>query len=320
MRSLFCDFLYTPTGHHDQDFTIFNAYCDRQLTHIKENEKKFLKNILKISKILKRDENKTIGTVSFICLYIASIITNRWDYNLVIHFMPSNRPHLYKYLISKFITKCNKIIVFSDCVKKDLLEKTKTKNDKKIYEIHTREIKHVSKILNEKPVILTIGSLNETKKIEDLLRVIGKQKFSNLSFRFICNGINKRLEAMKFSNNCGNDIYISDSFPSLDNYKEELYKADYSYLAYTNSYGVRFSGIFFDSLAQGTPVIVNENKSFQIMVEKYKCGFVFHSEEELMQILRGLDEKTLQHPTISKELLEFYSPENNKTLAQLLLK
>ena len=39
MSNLYCDFLYTPTGHHDQDFMVLNNYCDGKLTHIKRNEK-----------------------------------------------------------------------------------------------------------------------------------------------------------------------------------------------------------------------------------------------------------------------------------------
>ena len=68
MKSLYCDFQYVKTGHHDQDFMILNKYCDGNLEHIKFNEHNFFRNILLIMKILKRKENKTIGTVSF-CVY-----------------------------------------------------------------------------------------------------------------------------------------------------------------------------------------------------------------------------------------------------------
>lgn len=307
MKSLYCDFQYVITGHHDQDFQILNRYCDGNLEHIKYNEKKIIKNIFVISQVLKRNENKTIGTVSFLCLFLASFFTKKWNYNLVIHFFPSVHFKLYKFLFSIFIRKCKNIIVFADCVRQDLLQKTGLNSSSKIIEIHPREIQQKEKILNNKVTVLCIGNLNSMKLVEPLFSVIQKKKFTNINFKFICNGIQKRLENVNFKNICQNKIEIQDRFPSLDEYSSELYEASYVFFDYSKMYGVRFSGVLLDALSQGTPVICCNNVSFTSVVKKYNCGFVFNTEVELAMILEQIDAGKAVFPKISQELIDSYS-------------
>lgn len=318
MSNLYCDFLYTPTGHHDQDFMVLNNYCDGKLTHIKRNEKNLIKNIFIIAHILRLPDKKTVGTASFICLFIASVLVRRWDYNLVIHFIPMNRYKFYKFLLGIFIKKCKRIFVFADCVKQNLIEECHIDNADKIFELHSRTLPLVQKNTNAKPVILIIGVLNEMKRLERLLSVVEKKHFSNLSFRFLCKGISQRIADTGFSNSCQNDVFVSDCFPTLEEYRTELYKADYSFLDYDASYGVRCSAVLLDSLGQGTPVIVNENKSFEPIVKKYGCGFAFRTEEELAKILDDINKTNISYPFINTELLDFYSETNNKKLASVL--
>ena len=320
MKSLYCDFQYVKTGHHDQDFMILNKYCDGNLEHIKFNEHNFFRNILLIMKILKRKENKTIGTVSFLCLYIASLFSRNWNYNLVIHFFPQVHCNLYKFLFSVFIKKCKNIIVFADCVKKDILLKTNSKLDSKIVEIHQRELHFLKKEqTEEEKTILCIGNLNSIKLIEPLFHILQENKFKHIHFKFICNGIQNRLKNMGFSNILNNNLTIEDRFPVLENYLSEINKATYTFLDYSEKYGSRSSAVMLDSLSQGTPVICCKNPSFSELVEKYNCGYIFHNEIELKNILSEINSGILKTPAISELLINFYSERKNKKLAQVLI-
>lgn len=320
MKNLYCDFQYVKTGHHDQDFMILNKYCDNKLEHIKYNEYGLLRNIFVISKVLKRKENKTIGTASFLCLFISSFISRNWNYNLVIHFFPTVHINLYKFLFSIFIKRCKNIIVFANCVKKDILSKTNSKLGSKIIEIHTRELHIIERKQNkDEKTILCIGNLNSMKLIEPLFRILQTCKFQNLHFKFICNGIQKRLSAMSFTNVLNNNLETEDRFPALNEYLEEINKATYTFLDYSDKYGIRCSAIMLDSLSQGTPVICCQNPSFSELVEKYKCGYIFHNDAELNDILLKINSEVIITPSISKDLMNFYSENENKKLAQVLL-
>ena len=168
MSILYCDFQYVKTGHHDQDFLMMNKYCNGKLTHIKYNEKELFKNISVISKILKRKEPKTIATVSFLALFLSSIITNKWNYNIIVHFIPRVHFIMHKFILSIILKKCNKVFVFADCVKDDI-EKTLGKSYVlKIFLLHTREIIFKTKCNSNRNTILCIGNLNSMKNIENL--------------------------------------------------------------------------------------------------------------------------------------------------------
>ncbi len=319
MKSLYCDFQYVKTGHHDQDFMVLNRYCDGNLEHIKFNEHNIFRNILVISKILRRKQNKTFGTVSFLCLFIASFFSRNWNYNLVIHFFPTVHCTLYKFIFSVFIKKCRNIIVFANCVKKDLLSKTNSKLNSKIVEVHARELKTVVKEEKIKKVILCIGNLNSMKLIEPLFHILQEIKFEHIHFKFICNGIQNRLSNMNFSNILNNNLKIEDKFPTLDEYLLEIRRSTYTFLDYGDKYGIRCSAVMLDSLSQGTPVICCKNPSFSELVGKYNCGYIFHSEAELKKLLSEIDSGILKTPIISKALIDFYSENKNKKLAQVLI-
>lgn len=320
MKSLYCDFQYVKTGHHDQDFMVLNKYCDGKLEHIKFNENNIFRNILVISKVLRRKENKTIGTVSFLCLFIVSFLSKNWNYNLVIHFFPICHCNLYKFLFSVFIKKCKKIIVFANCVKEDILLKTNSKLDSKIVVIHQRELHFLKKEQTvEEKTILCIGNLNSIKLIEPLFHILQEHKFEHINFKFICNGIQKRLSNMGFSNILNNNLRIEDRFPVLEDYLSEINKATYTFLDYSEKYGIRCSAVMLDSLSQGTPVICCKNPSFSELVEKYNCGYIFHNDIELKNILLGINSGILKTPSISELLINFYSERENKKLAQVLI-
>lgn len=319
MSILYCDFQYVKTGHHDQDFLMMNKYCNGKLTHIKYNEKELFKNISVISKILKRKEPKTIATVSFLALFLSSIITNKWNYNIIVHFIPRVHFIMHKFILSIILKKCNKVFVFADCVKDDI-EKTLGKSYVlKIFLLHTREIIFKTKCNSNRNTILCIGNLNSMKNIENLLLVIQENRFGNINFKFICKGISDRISKISFSNKFKNSITIEDRFPSLEEYKNELYAATFTYLDYTVDYGIRCSAVMLDSLAQGTPVITNDNLSFTSFIKKYKCGYVFKNIDELKILLKKIDSSDIPILPPSKKLMDDYSEKNNKLLAKELL-
>lgn len=315
-----CDFQYTKNGHHDADFLMLKSYLDDNLEHICSNEKMFIKRILVIMKAIKLNGNITVGTCSFICLYIASILTGRWNYNLVVHFMPENRPMLYKYLFSKFLKRCKRIIVYAPCVKELLCERFGKKYKDKIYLIHIREINKIEEknIGLGKKTILIIGNLVSSKHIDVLLGVLNVVKFDNLEFKFVCKGITARLKEFGFQNKMQNNIVVEDRFPEIGEYKTEMYISSFVYLDYDHTYGVRCSAVLLDSVSQGTPVIANNNKSFSWFVKKYNCGYIYQSENELKEILIGIDKSDYIYPEFSEKLFEDYSVANNKKLAVAL--
>lgn len=320
MNVLYCDFQYVKTGHHDQDFMMMNKYCDGKLTHIKYNEKGILKNILVISKILKQKEMKTIATVSFLSLFIASIITNKWNYSIIVHFIPKVHFRVYKFLFSIFIKKCSKIFVFADCVKDYIRKVLKKDYSSKIFLLHSREILFKKKEDKNQNTVLCIGNLNSMKNIENLLLVIQENSFDNIKFKFVCNGITARIREINFTNKVKNNVVIEDRFPSLKEYEDELYNATFTYLDYTSEYGIRCSAVMLDSLSQNTPVIANDNLSFTSFLKKYNCGYIFNSMEELKFLLKKINSSSIPILNISKNLINDYSEKNNKKLAQELLR
>lgn len=314
-----CDFQYTKNGHHDADFLMLKSYMDGNLEHVCSNEKMFIKRIMVIIKAIKLSGNITIGTCSFIYLYIASLVTRRWNYNLVVHFLPENRPKLYKYLFSRFLKRCKRVIVYAPCVGELLCERFGNKYKDKIYLVHTREIEKLKKnVKSDKKTILIIGNLVKSKHIDALLNVLNVEKFNNMEFKFICKGITDRLMDLDFQNKMQNNIFVEDRFPDMREYKGEMYNASFVYLDYDFSYGVRCSAVLLDSISQGTLVITNDNKSFSWFVKKYNCGYVYQSEIELKEILIEVNKPDYVYPKFSEKLFEDYSVANNKKLAMIL--
>lgn len=314
-----CDFQYTKNGHHDADFLMLKSYMDGNLEHVYSNEKSLLKRIMVIMQAIKLNGNITIGTCSFVCLYIASVLAGRWNYNLVVHFLPENRPKLYKYLFSKFLKRCKRIIVYAPCVGELLCERFGSKYRDKIYLVHTREIEKLKKnVKSDKKTILVIGNIVKTKHVDALLNVLNVEKFDNLEFKFICKGIADRLMDLDFQNKMQNNVVVEDRFPDMCEYKEEMYNSSFVYLDYDSTYGVRCSAVLLDSISHGTPVIANDNKSFSWFVKKYNCGYIYQSEIELKKILVEISKPDYVYPEFSENLFEDYSVEHNKKRAQVL--
>lgn len=318
----FCDLMYENEGHFDQDFEKFNNWCDGLLTHIKKQSNGFKTDIKNAKDCIKLQGHKVIGSVHYIPLFIASVFTRNWDYSLIIHFFPENHPIIYKYIIKRFLKKCNRIIVFDQAVKEYLIKKTNTKYNNKIFVMHTREVKKSSTITkqinNGKIHILVIGSLNRSKIIETLLYAIKSKTYDNIEFNFICHGINNRLKEAGFNieTDFSNTIKFEDRFPDLDEYKALLHSADYLYLAYTKEYGIRTSGALLDALAQGTPVIVNDNATLLGFVNNYNCGFSFTSQDELIKILSDINDGKKIKPIFYDKLYTDFSEEKNRNDAK----
>lgn len=323
MNNYFCDLMYEKEGHFDQDFEKFNGWCNGALTHIKMESENLKKDINNAIECLKLVGHKVIGSAHYIPLFIASRFCHNWDYSLIIHFFPENRPYLYKHIIKTFIKKCNRIIVFDKAVKAYLIKKTGTKYIDKIYIMHTREVTKNATLPshneNQKIQVLMIGSLNCSKIIKPLLEAIKNNKYENIEFKFVCHGINKRLIDDNFDlekDSEKNSVTFEDRFPDLDEYKMLLHNSDYLYLAYTKEYGIRTSGVLLDSLSQGTPVIVNDNATLLGFIENYNCGFSYSTTQELFKVLSDINNGTIVRPMFSDNLYIDFSEENNRKNAR----
>lgn len=323
MNNYFCDLMYEKEGHFDQDFENFNNWCDGYLTHIQRESVNLQNDISNAKECLKLKGHKVIGSAYYIPLFIASILCHNWDYTLIIHFFPENRPYLYKYIIKVFIKKCNRIVVFDKAVKSYLIERTRTKYEDKICVMHTREVKKLPTVQrdnqNQKIQILVIGNLNSSKILKPLLESIKRNKYENIEFKFVCHGINNRLIEDGFDLKKDvekNSVIFEDRFPDLNEYKRLLNSADYLYLAYTKEYGIRASGALLDSLSQGTPVIVNDNATLVGFVESYKCGFSYSTTQDLFKILSDIDNGKTIKPTFTDNLYIDFSEERNRKNAK----
>lgn len=318
MINYYCDLVYSREGHMDQDFEKLNNWCDNKLEHIIGKETSFLGYIKEAYKTLKLQGNVTFASVHYIPLYIASLFANNWNYSLVIHFFPSIHEKIYKYIIGKFIKKCKTIIVLDESVRDYLIKKTSVNLPEKFKILHTRDVIKLDKTNKEKEkkIILVIGSLNQMKDLRPLLNVINNYEFSNLYFKFVCHGIDNYLEINHFEKVCkSNTVLFEDRFPSLEEYKQLIYDADYVYIAYSKNYGVRYSGILFDSLAQGTLIISNSNPSLTRALNSYKCGYIFSNEYELADILLSINNCENTKLIISDDLYKDWSFLRNKQLA-----
>jgi glycosyltransferase involved in cell wall biosynthesis len=268
-----------------------------------------------------KDSNGIVASTSYFLLFCYTLLTRNYSYKLLIHFIPRNMPRLYKIILRFFVTKVDQIIVLSDAVKEDVIEfcSVSALSDK-ICLIHTREVVKRDKLLtNTKIVVSIVGVVNSAKNYLPLLDALSVALYKNIEFKFYCEGIKNYLLEKEFTNSLNNNIVIMDKYADSHEYNTNIAQSDYVFISYSQNYGVRFSGIMFDAIKNGAAVIVNNNKSFISMIMKYTCGFIFQEEEDLVVLLKGIDNGSITFPIFDPSLYEDFSKQNNISMARKCL-
>jgi hypothetical protein len=309
----YCDFLYKPEGHFDDDFKILKSFSNDHFIHIKENIKKqkgVLKKIGLIKKYFYKSNNNIVASVSYIYLFLYSIMFRSFNYKLIIHFIPTKNFFLYRIILSIIINNCKSVAVFDDCVREDIYKKCFVKKEIKI--IHARTVQNASlKQEKDHKKILMIGKMNGTKNIMDILNVLKLRKYDKLAFSFLCKDVSFYFK--DFDNVYNNDIYTMDEYIDTVTYKNEIESADFLLLPYKKEYGTRSSAAFLDSLILGTPVIASNLFCFRSMIDRYHCGIVYSNQIELADIFNKIGNNELQI-NISHTFYEDFGFDNNKRL------
>jgi glycosyltransferase involved in cell wall biosynthesis len=312
-KILFYDFIYKEEGHYDVLFGIFNEYIDGMMEHIKIKTFKEMKGIIKriyfLKKYLYKSKNDTIiATVAYLPLFFYSIIYKSFDYKLIIFNTPNKL--LYRFIFSFLINRCKATAVLEDVVRENIYKKCRIKRNIQI--IHDRNIKKTSfKKNNRVKKVLSIGAMHQSKDVSCVLNVINMRKYNQLQFMFYGRGINK----IEFQNIHNNNVLLLDDYLDRERYEAEIIAADYVILPYKKSYGVRFSGILFESLNFGTPVIASDIFCLKKVVERYNCGIIYSDMVSLAEIFDKIqnDEIIIN---ISDLLYNDFSQEKNKKLFQ----
>jgi glycosyltransferase involved in cell wall biosynthesis len=156
-----------------------------------------------------------------------------------------------------------------------------------------------------------IGKMNEFKDMSNILNVLEKEKYDNLSFFFICKNISMYFK--NFENRRNNNINIWDEYIDTAVYAKEIESADFLLLPYKNSYGNRCSAAFLDSLMLGTPVIASTLPCFKSLIDRYHCGVAYANHLELNNILNNINNNELRI-NIADTLYEDFSFDNSKRL------
>jgi len=93
--------------------------------------------------------------------------------------------------------------------------------------------------------------------------------------------------------------------------KAPLANADYSILA---SRWDGFPRALRESIELETPVIVSPPTNFVDIIQKFQCGYFFHSAKELAEILINLPSDTEQFKSNCKKAAEYIAPSNQQKL------
>lgn len=338
MKINFIEGLFSNEGHYIDDIIKYEFLKDSYELHyyingkMNKNNKEILKNaniivheydygknfigqILFLDKISTNISNKDFNfvmSIKYIPFYIYINFINSFDYYLLVHFFPTVKQKIYKYVLKKLWEKSKALLVLDKPVKIELSKKIDT--FEKIYVIHSRDIeKKIVQKNNEmqknKLSVIVIGAINEYKEMDDLLELISEKQYSNIELRFCAKGIRSLLEC--YDNNIlkKNLSVVKDKYLDIDEYKKCLEEADFVYIAYKKSYGIRFSGILFDAINNGCQIICNSYDAFRYYINKYNIGYEFSNKSELDEILSNLKKLT-----INDDIYIDYSSKRRKEL------
>jgi glycosyltransferase involved in cell wall biosynthesis len=141
----------------------------------------------------------------------------------------------------------------------------------------------------------SVGTINKGKNIDFLLDVIQKHKPEFFVYRISGNPrgsygeeIVRRTANLRISTLETNFGYLSD-----EQYWQEISTADFILIPYERSREGQSSGVMFDAMKCGTPIIAADIEPFKMYVEKYKIGVLYEegNEDDLLEAMRTAHER-----------------------------
>lgn len=165
-----------------------------------------------------------------------------------------------------------------------------------------------------------VGIVTPDKGIVQAARCLAKKKYKVLiAGRPVTLEIKKELEEI-----CGNNqnIELRLEYISDDLYDEAIRSSRYCMLNYTDAYSEHSSGVIFDALYRGIPIIGRRCRFLQV-VEDQKLGYLYDDIEtcdfELLfntdvnsEYQRNIKEYLIQQLTIKEKLCSFLRCENDR--------
>lgn len=316
-KILYCDLLYDENGHFDDDYKLLNSFCNNRLVHYKKNivNMNFFERKRVFKTIFSSNLDKIIASTSYVHLFIASLLYNTFDYILQVHFVPLNHKQLYKFLFLVFVKKCKRIVVLSDAVKDSLIDIVGDDYSEKVSVIHTRVVELVDhKPGLDKIVVSVVGAVSIARNYDIIFDALKSERYNNIIFNIHSFGIKKYLQERNIVID-NNVINITDKYLDEHEYQQSFCNSDYTIISHSSLYGVRFSGVMFDSLNGGAAIIANNNSSFTKFIEVYKCGYVFSGVDSLIGILKKINNNVKRIEKFDESLYSDYSVINNRSLA-----
>lgn len=153
-----------------------------------------------------------------------------------------------------------------------------------------------------------VGIINKSKKIEEVIeKFIGKQKKIVIAGKF-----ESTVRYQNLKEKITPNIKIINKFLSREEYYEILNKSKYLILPYGIEYNLTTSGVVYDGVLRGIPVIGTRIKALEI-IEKYKIGCIYENFLDLN--FETLDYK-LYRKNISK-YLKINLEQKNKFIIKL---
>ena len=169
----------------------------------------------------------------------------------------------------------------------------------------------------KKPIILHIGQISETALCYEIATSLNSQdkyalvfhdkKFTDINDPYL-NLIRKSVDY---------DVYFSLKPVELDILDNIILSSDIGILGYSNNFGKNFelltmaSGKLIMLLRLGIPVVVKEFGGIRAFIDKYKCGIVVNSWEE---VIPALDKIMQNHEAYSNNAKSCFLKEFDFTI------
>ncbi|MDE1223750.1 hypothetical protein MCT03_05370 [Vibrio aestuarianus] len=240
--------------------------------------------LMSIRKLLSLDDFNFIMSTKYISLLVFSLLSNFYSYFLLVHFFPTTKILSNKAILWFLLNKSNGFMVLDRSVKENIERFIGKSKGIEVIRSRDLEIPNHHDSCNSNLVVSFIGAINSYKDISQLLELLNEKHYPGLEFHLYSKGITEYVCGMSDLNN----VVIKDEYFSPVDYSNYLKESDYIFLSYKPSYGVRFSGMVFDALNYGCPIICNDNPSFKFL-SKYNACRMFSNKADLDEILLTLE-------------------------------
>lgn len=272
---------------------IYSQYFDKGILIILpfQNNNKFVENFIgriikKIKEainagiVLKGDADTVIfqSYSSLIPILIALLFSRTNSKVFIIQYKYGLRGRLINYLYKKVSSKIEGIICTNSEVGKMYNKKYLVVSDF-IYTNPKNNLENVTRVEEKyKYDFSFVGIVSDGKNIEDIV-----ENFNNTNYKVLIAGQFEDIERYKTLIKLANEnIEIINKFLEEKTYRQYIKASKYILLPYKDYYNDVSSGVVYDALFYGKPVIASNVKNFEF-IKEYNLGYLY--EESIREVL-----------------------------------